>query len=159
MPSPPRASDERDQRRMTGRRRADEDYEDEYEERDDRDEEEADRAERGGGAAPRRQARHPREGRQVRPQPQALSAPLAARAAVQHVQDLTGKPASGVTSLERADDGWLVGVEVVEDRRIPSTTDILAVYMTQITVDGSLESYYRARRYQRGRGDREGEPG
>jgi Gas vesicle synthesis protein GvpO len=129
MPSLPRLRGDRDQRQTSEKRRVDEDHEDEYEDA-------ADPPERGG-----------------RP----LSAPLAARAAVRHVQDLTGKPASGVTSVERVDDGWLVGVEVVEDRRIPSSTDILAVYMTQIEVDGSVESFCRARRYQRGRGDQKGE--
>ena len=44
---------------------------------------------------------------------------------------LTGKDAEGVTGLERTEDGWLVRVEVVELRRIPDTTDVLALYEVQ----------------------------
>jgi hypothetical protein len=138
---PTRAGDDRrEQRRTSGKARVDERYhddeygepdEDEYDEDeyDDYDEEDA---ERGGPA---------------------LSAPLAARAGLDQIVELTGKQPSGVTSLERTEDGWLVGVEVVEDRRIPSSADILALYIAQISEDGTLEGYHRARRYQRGRGD------
>ena len=46
-----------------------------------------------------------------------------------------------------------VGVEVVEDKRIPSSTDILATYETEVGMDGELVSYRRVKRYTRGRGD------
>ena len=36
--------------------------------------------------------------------------------------------------LERTDDGWPVEVEVLEVRRIPNTTDVLALY--EVEVDG-----------------------
>jgi hypothetical protein len=135
---PTRAGDDRrEQRRTSGRPRVDENYrddeydepdEDEYE-YDDYDEEDAGR----GGPD--------------------LSAPLAARAGLEQIVELTGRQACGVTSLERVDDGWLVGVEVVEDLRIPSSSDILALYLAKLSGDGSLEGYHRARRYPRGRGD------
>jgi len=63
---------------------------------------------------------------------------------------LTGKDAEGVTGLERTDDGWLVRVEVVELRRIPDTTDVLALYEVHTDSHGGLESYERVRRYVRG---------
>jgi Gas vesicle synthesis protein GvpO len=63
---------------------------------------------------------------------------------------LTGKDAEGVTGLERTEDGWLVRVEVVELRRIPDTTDVLALYEVQTDAHGILESYQRVRRYVRG---------
>ena len=63
---------------------------------------------------------------------------------------LTGKDAEGVTGLERTDDGWMVRVEVVELRRIPDTTDVLALYEVQTDAHGALESYQRVRRYVRG---------
>ena len=78
------------------------------------------------------------------------------RAASAYITELTGKELSGVVSLERADDGWLVGVEVVEDRRIPSSNDVLGLYRTELDVDGSLVTYNRSRRYPRGRGDTNG---
>lgn len=82
-----------------------------------------------------------------------LPANLAARAGLDHIAELTGKAATAVTSLDRTEHGWTVGVEVVEDRRVPSSADILAVYQTEVGVTGELLGYRRTRRYPRGRGD------
>ena len=121
----------------------------------------------------RRRARPPARAREARPQReekpteeydeerteeydderQELSPADVVRAASAYITELTGKELSGVVSLERADDGWLVGVEVVEDRRIPSSNDVLGLYRTELDVDGSLVTYNRSRRYPRGRGD------
>jgi Gas vesicle synthesis protein GvpO len=84
-----------------------------------------------------------------------LTAGKAGRLAVRQISELTGKPTEGVTGIEPAEDGWTVGVEVVEDRRIPSSTDILATYETELDMDGELVSYRRVKRYTRGRGDSE----
>ena len=86
----------------------------------------------------------------------ARTAPDAARVALRHIGELTGKEIASVTSVEPADDGWFVGVEVVEDRHIPSTADLLALYETEIDMDGTLLAYRRIRNYARGRGDSEG---
>jgi hypothetical protein len=85
-----------------------------------------------------------------------LTAAKAGQAALRQIAELTGKESEGVTGVEPADDGWVVGVEVVEDRRIPSSTDILATYEIELDMDGELMSYRRVRRYPRGRGDDEG---
>jgi gas vesicle protein GvpO len=82
-----------------------------------------------------------------------LTAAQAGQAALRQIAELTGKEAEGVTGVEPGEDGWVVGVEVVEDRRIPSSTDILATYETEISMDGDLLSYQRVKRYTRGRGD------
>jgi Gas vesicle synthesis protein GvpO len=82
-----------------------------------------------------------------------LGAAQAARAGVREIAELTGKEPEGVTGVERSEDGWLVGVEVVEDRRVPSAADILATYEIQVDPDGELVSYRRLRRYPRGKGD------
>jgi hypothetical protein len=66
---------------------------------------------------------------------------------------MTAKDPEGVTSVAPAEDGWTVEVEVVEDSRIPSSADILALYEVQIDTEGSLKSYRRTRRYTRGRGN------
>jgi len=81
-----------------------------------------------------------------------ISAPAAAKAGLRQIVELTGKEPEGVTSVQRAGDGWVVAVEVVEDRRIPSSSDILAVYDAELDADGELMSYRRNRRYSRGRG-------
>jgi hypothetical protein len=86
----------------------------------------------------------------------ALSAAEAAAAASRHVAELTGKPTQGVTALKPSEDGWTVGVEVLEDSRIPSSADILAMYEADLDMDGTLLSYHRLNTYPRGRGDRGG---
>ena len=85
-----------------------------------------------------------------------LNAAKAGQAALRQITELTGKEPEGVTGVERGEDGWVVGVEVVEDRRGPSSTDILATYEIELDMDGELMSYRRVRRYPRGRGDDEG---
>lgn len=82
-----------------------------------------------------------------------ISAVEAAQVGLRQIAKLTGKEPEGVTNVEPTDDGWSVGVEVVEDRRIPSSADILAIYETEMDMDGGLLSYRRIRRYSRGRGD------
>ena len=73
-----------------------------------------------------------------------------AASAAQELLELTGKQAEGVTGLERVDDGWIVQVEVVEVRRIPDTTDVLALYEVSTDGQGNLQGYRRLRRYARG---------
>ena len=82
-----------------------------------------------------------------------MSATEAGRTGLEQITELTGKVPESVTGVARSKDGWRVTVEVVEDRRIPSSTDILATYETEIDGDGELLSYRRVRRYSRGRGD------
>jgi hypothetical protein len=82
-----------------------------------------------------------------------LTAPEAAQIGLCQIAELTGKQPESVIGVEPAEDGWIVGVEVVEDRRIPSSTDILATYETEFDMSGELLSYRRVRRYPRGRGD------
>ncbi|MBF4480462.1 Gas vesicle synthesis protein GvpO [Rhodococcus rhodochrous J3] len=85
--------------------------------------------------------------------PPAISAAEAASAALTHLKELTSKEAQGVTSVEPTEDGWVVEVEVVEDRRIPSSADMLALYEVEIDLDGNLLAYKRTRRYGRGSSD------
>jgi hypothetical protein len=84
--------------------------------------------------------------------PDSLTANEAAREGLRQIGELTGKRPEGVTELERTDDGWVVGVEVVEDRRIPSSSDILATYEAEFGTAGELVSYRRLQRYSRGQG-------
>jgi hypothetical protein len=70
--------------------------------------------------------------------------------ATRQLLELTGKATEGVVGLERADEGWRVQVEVVEVRRIPNTTDVLALYEIDADNKGNLQGYRRIRRYARG---------
>ena len=82
-----------------------------------------------------------------------LNAARAAKLGLRQIVELTGKEPAGVAAVERSDDGWTVGVEVIEDRRIPSSTDVLAMYQADLAADGELVGYRRVRRYKRGQGD------
>src|SRR5215467_9234155 len=113
---------------------------------DEPDEEDSGRASRNDGRGARR--------RSSRGSGNRLNAAKAGQAALRQITELTGKEPEGVTGVERGDDGWVV--EVVEDRRVPSSTDILATFEIELDMDGELMSYRRVRRYPRGRGDDEG---
>ncbi|WP_438493246.1 gas vesicle protein [Streptomyces asiaticus] len=91
--------------------------------------------------------------RERRPRRPALVARDAARSAARHVRGLTGRAPEGVTSLERTEDGWTIGIEVVETHRIPDSTDILAEYRVELDDRGELVSYRRTERYYRGRAE------
>ncbi|MFF7456610.1 gas vesicle protein GvpO [Kitasatospora sp. NPDC008115] len=90
-----------------------------------------------------------------RAEPDRPDAQTAAAKAAVCVQEMTGRSAEGITSLTREADGWRVGVEVLETRRIPDSTDILAVYQVVLDPEGELVSYRRERRYHRGRANEE----
>src|SRR3954470_18486276 len=77
----------------------------------------------------------------------------AAHRAAAFVARLSGKRPESVISIERKDEEWRVGVEVVEVSRIPDSADILAVYEVRLDADGGLVSYRRVRRYARGQMD------
>ena len=84
------------------------------------------------------------------------SAMKVARAAAEQLTELTGRRPEVVVGVERNDDGWQVELEVVESRRIPDSTDILATYRVQTDENGEMQGYYRAQRYVRGKGGERG---
>ena len=73
--------------------------------------------------------------------------------ASRQLTELTGRAPEAVTGVSRSDDGWRVQLEVLEVRRIPDTTDVLAAYEVDLDPDGDLVGYRRSRRYVRGRPD------
>ena len=104
------------------------------------------------GQAPR-QARQPRQRQAAAPRaeskPRTSAAEIAQRAS-EELAGLTGKAPEAVTGVERTEDGWRVTIEVLEVRRIPETTDVLARYEIETDDKGGLTSYRRAGRYTRG---------
>ena len=85
-----------------------------------------------------------------KPNGRRVSGPRAAGRAAEELCQLTGKRIEGIVGLEPADGGWTVAVEVLEVRRIPETTDVLALYQVDADQDGALMGYRRVRRYIRG---------
>jgi hypothetical protein len=82
-----------------------------------------------------------------------LNAAQAAESALDQIANLTTKQSVGVTGVQPTDDGWRVQVEVLEESRIPSTSDLLALYEVDMDISGELLAYRRSRQYVRGRGD------
>ncbi|HET6877498.1 MAG TPA: gas vesicle protein [Jatrophihabitans sp.] len=79
------------------------------------------------------------------------SAGSVARRASDELADLLDREPEGIVSVERTDDGWRVGVEFVDVRRIPETADVLVEYSVDTDRSGGLVGYHRVRRYLRGR--------
>ncbi|GAA4097799.1 gas vesicle protein GvpO [Nocardioides kongjuensis] len=92
--------------------------------------------------APARKAPPPRSARQ--------SGAQAAAHAVQQLVELTGREVEGVVGLKQDKAGWTVQVEVLEMRRIPNTTDVLALYEVDVDRSAEVVSYRRLDRYMRG---------
>jgi Gas vesicle synthesis protein GvpO len=75
----------------------------------------------------------------------------AAQLARDYITELNGQDPVAMTSVELTDqDGWVVEFEFVEDRRIPSSSDVLALYEVELDGDGELLGFRRTRRYLRG---------
>ncbi len=80
-----------------------------------------------------------------------IAAREAARLAPEYIAELTDRQPTRITAVEPDDQGgWIVEAEVVEDRRIPSSADMLALYEIELDSDGALLGYGRTRRYMRG---------
>jgi|GraSoiStandDraft_43_1057313.scaffolds.fasta_scaffold397961_2 Gas vesicle synthesis protein GvpO len=81
-----------------------------------------------------------------------LTAREVADLAREYIAEMTELEPVMMTSLAPTDDGgWAIEVEVVEAQRIPSSSDILALYEILLDAGGELLSYRRVRRYLRGR--------
>ncbi len=72
-----------------------------------------------------------------------------AKHAKAELEAITGLDADHVSAVEHRPDGWHVVVDLVELRRIPAATDVLAAYEAVIGPTGTLLSYRRTRRYFR----------
>jgi len=78
------------------------------------------------------------------------------RQARELLRELHGTDAESVSSVGRTARGWAVGLEVVEMRRIPDSTDVLATYEVELDGDGGILRFERTRRYNRAEAGREG---
>lgn len=65
------------------------------------------------------------------------------------LQHLTGYNVDSVSAFERTDEGWRLSVTVVELRRIPAATDVLAIYDVILNEAGDVITYHRGKRYFR----------
>ena len=65
------------------------------------------------------------------------------------LRSLRGVEAESVSGIVRTPNGWTVTLEVVELRRIPESTDVLASYEIELDGDGKFLSFERGGRYSR----------
>lgn len=72
-------------------------------------------------------------------------------AAATELAALIGNDVEGIVGAEKTDDGWRIQLDVVESRRIPATTDILATYEVEVDTQGAMTGYRRINRFVRGR--------
>jgi hypothetical protein len=79
--------------------------------------------------------------------PRGTDIALMAKAQLAQITGLTPDTVSGLT---RDEQGWHASVEMVELKRIPTATDVLASYEVVLDDDGNLVRYQRIRRYYRG---------
>ena len=65
------------------------------------------------------------------------------------LRSVRGVEAESVSGIRRTSNGWTVTLEVVELRRIPESTDVLASYEVELDGDGRFLGFSRGRRYSR----------
>ena len=80
---------------------------------------------------------------------EAIGAAAVAEYAKAELESITGLDADHVSAVLREPDGWHVTVDLVELRRIPAATDMIASYEAVLGPTGELLSYRRNRRYFR----------
>ena len=54
-----------------------------------------------------------------------------------------------ISSIMKDEQGWHIFIEMVELKRIPESTDLLATYETLSDDEGNLINFHRTRRYLR----------
>jgi Gas vesicle synthesis protein GvpO len=82
--------------------------------------------------------------------PRRIPAIEAARGAVEQLTSLLGIEPERVIGVEARDGAWRVRLEVVELKRIPETTSMMASYDVDVGLDGDLIGYRRTHHYARG---------
>ncbi len=78
-----------------------------------------------------------------------MTGPEIAQRAKEQLAQLTGLKPETVSALIKDEEGWHVTVDLIELKRIPEATDVLASYETLLDDQGNLLRYQRTRRYLR----------
>jgi len=73
---------------------------------------------------------------------------LIARTKLQ-MQAITGMAPETVSRLDRADDGWNVGIDMVEHQAVPRTYDLLASFDVVLDNTGEIRCWHRTGRFIR----------
>ena len=65
---------------------------------------------------------------------------------------ITGLSPETVSRLDRSDEGWSVGIDMLEHRSIPRTQDLLASFDVAVNGDGTIQRWRRTGRFVRCQG-------
>jgi|TARA_R110002012_G_scaffold59502_2_gene155631 hypothetical protein len=65
------------------------------------------------------------------------------------LEELTGLASDSVSRLSKVEDGWQLVINMVELKRIPASTDMLAIFEVTLDAEGNITGYHRSRRYLR----------
>jgi hypothetical protein len=84
-----------------------------------------------------------------------LNTPQVAKRAREQLVEVTRLTPDTVSSVRKEEDGWHVNLEMVEMKRIPDSTDMLATYELLLDTEGNLLQYERTKRYLRGQAQEE----
>ena len=64
--------------------------------------------------------------------------------AKEQMTTLTGKKVDTISSFTNDEQGWQVAVELVEMKRLPESSDMLATYAVHLDAEGRLLNYKRS---------------
>ena len=72
-----------------------------------------------------------------------------AQRAKEQLARVTGLKPGTVSGLSRDEEGWHITVDMIELKRIPEASDVLATYEVLLDDAGNLIRYQRTKRYRR----------
>lgn len=79
-----------------------------------------------------------------------MTGPEIAQRAKEQLAQLTGLKPDTVSALTKDEEGWHVTLDMIEMKRIPDSSDVLATYEALLDSNGNLIRYERTSRYYRG---------
>jgi hypothetical protein len=67
----------------------------------------------------------------------------------QQMQAITGMSPETVSRLDATQDGWSVGIDMVEHQALPRTYDLLASFDVSLNATGEIRAWHRTARFVR----------
>jgi len=65
------------------------------------------------------------------------------------MEELTGLSAESVSGMSKVDSGWKMMINMLELKRIPSSTDVLVNFSASLDIEGNVTGFERCRSYLR----------
>jgi hypothetical protein len=68
----------------------------------------------------------------------------------QQMTAITGLPPDTISRCDRAEDGWMLSIDMLEHRSVPRTQDLLASFEVLLDEEGQVRRWRRTGRFVRG---------